>query len=230
MLASKLQGLPRWKPVVTGRPATAEMNEVIANVDSALRKFMSANMEDHFLVEGPCWQQLPSWHSSDGSRHDNFVALLCGCGPHAVRVARLAVGLAKTTGTRVAQPKARGRKRRWGSSSVIGQPPADQRAAAAAEQCLSPAATSVAVVLGRVMTWGLIHKVPDNVVTSLFAQLALAGVSMGHKYHHAAAVPEFARAARALMAVDLREQFWRQPPNCNHPSCWRLSCDLLGVS
>ena len=47
----------------------------------------------------------------------------------------------------------------------------------------NPESHAIAVVLGRVLAWGLANNLSTKAIQGMFAQLHLAGVNVGQRYH-----------------------------------------------
>ena len=82
---------------------------------------------------------------------------------------------------------------------------------------------------GRVISWSIIHNVPDSAVESLFLILQLCGLDVGSKYHSRGIVPLYATLATQLCLSMAKQEFLATPPNLPHPSCYRLMYDSVTI-
>ena len=93
----------------------------------------------------------------------------------------------------------------------------------------NPKQHAIAIVLGRLMMYGIVHALPLRTIEGFFTQLALADVELGQKYHNKAAVAVFGGIARELCGEILCARFWDAPINLQHPSAWRVIWDGITI-
>ena len=93
----------------------------------------------------------------------------------------------------------------------------------------NPKQHAIVVVLGRVMVYGITNGVALRTIEGLFAQLALAGVHLGQKYHGQSAIARFGGIARELCGEITCARFWDAPLNLQHPSTWRVIRDGITI-
>ena len=84
---------------------------------------------------------------------------------------------------------------------------------------------AIALVLGRLLFWFLVHNIPDYLFPLLVAQLVLAGVSVGHLHHSPKIVRIWSAAAVDVIGGMVREEFSAHPCNLPCPSMFRLIWD-----
>ena len=73
------------------------------------------------------------------------------------------------------------------------------------ERLVSQAPRKEEVVVGRLLSFALVHGIPDNAMVSLFSQLHNSGVPVGHKFHSRDGIRRF--AALTCARQNLKEQF-----------------------
>ena len=62
----------------------------------------------------------------------------------------------------------------------------------------NPKQHAIAIVLGRLMVYGIVNGLPLRAIEGFFTQLALADVELGQKYHNRKAIAIFGGIAREL--------------------------------
>ena len=215
----------REKLAGSGRVLSPDAVRIVAEVDRQLAAALEAG-QDNYLQLGPAFTSLPTWKSSGGSRHDHLVAFLCGCGPYDVRSARqkFQLSLSESIPLHSLGGEKRGQKRSIefsNYSSSLAKPEESS------ERLVSQAPRKEEVVVGRLLSFALVHGIPDNAMVSLFSQLHNSGVPVGHKFHNRDGIRRFANAALTCARQNLKEQFLLPPRNCVAPSCFRLIFDSV---
>ena len=84
---------------------------------------------------------------------------------------------------------------------------------------------AIALVLGRLCAFALVKNIPDQTVLGLLALFHSAGVDIGQKHHHCAAISSFAGIVASMCLEGVARSFADKPRNLQHPSCWRLIYD-----
>ena len=210
-----------------GFTLSPDVNALISVIKAELGG-MLAGRGPQYLIPGPDWESL---RSKQGSALDMFVSHVCHCGIRAVRSAnRWASRMESCEEGAVHQalPLPRGRKVRsldplgtaGGQVSVRPGDSADECAAVASDSeaplmrqvagvrgAFLPSADGNArqhafcVVLGHIYVWAATNGVPGRSVEALLAQLSLANVDIGQKYHHRNSLGRYGTVASQVASV-----------------------------
>ena len=81
---------------------------------------------------------------------------------------------------------------------------------------------AISLVLGRLYVYALVKNIPDETVAGILSLFRLAGVDIGQKHHHKAAISSFAGIVAAMCVEGVAQSFAHKPMSLEHPSCWRL--------
>ena len=84
---------------------------------------------------------------------------------------------------------------------------------------------AIALILGRLYAFALVKNIPDQTVLGLLALFHMAGVDIGQKHHHCAAISSFAGIVASMCLEGVARSFADKPRNLQHPSCWCLIYD-----
>ena len=231
------------------------MAAVIASVDDRLRAMLEGHAGSKaYLQKGAAFLDLPSFHECfpSGSRHDHLVAHVCNVGVRAVQSSRQRVAAAHERGQLLpAASEQRGRKHRMVESiassqghdeDVQEQMDDEQRISVAfkAAGCDTVHGVAgryvqgsegnaenhaIALVLGRLYVYALVKNIPDDTVVGILMLFRLAGIDIGQKHHHRAAISSFTGIVASMCIEGVARSFAHKPRNLQHPSCWRLIYD-----
>ena len=81
---------------------------------------------------------------------------------------------------------------------------------------------AIALVLGRLYVYALIKNIPDETVAGILTLFRLAGVDIGQKHHHRAAISSFTGIVASMCIEGVAQSLARKPENLHYPPCWRL--------
>ena len=84
---------------------------------------------------------------------------------------------------------------------------------------------AIALILGRLYAFALVKNIPDQTVLGILTLFHMAGVDIGQKHHHCAAISSFAGIVASMCLEGVARSFADKPRNLQHPSCWRLIYD-----
>eukprot|EP00974_Lingulodinium_polyedra_P110533 10688741-Lingulodinium_polyedra.AAC.1 len=68
-------------------------------------------------------------------------------------------------------------------------------------------------------------NIPDRTVAGILTLFRLAGIDIGQKHHHRAAISSFEGIVSSMCVEVAAKAFVDKPRNLQHPSCWRLIFD-----
>ena len=88
---------------------------------------------------------------------------------------------------------------------------------------------AIALVLGRLYAFALVKNIPDQTVLGILTLFHMAGVDIGQKHHHCAAISSFAGIVASMCLEGVARSFADKPRNLQHPSCWRLIYDGVAL-
>ena len=89
---------------------------------------------------------------------------------------------------------------------------------------------AISLVLGRLYVYALVKNIPDETVAGILSLFRLAGVDIGQKHHHKAAISSFGGIVSRMCIGGVAQSFGKPPQNLNYPSCWRLIYDGVTLS
>jgi len=249
--ATSSRALPKrewnnWK----GRTAPEATLRLVASVHDEMQMMLDAPSAEQILGRGQGWSSLPSGDSSKGSRLEKVVARLCRCGITTVMQARRFF-----QGGERPEPRQRGTKRppteaesddggrsctdgldalwpegtQGSQASLQGNPKmqelGDVRGRYLPQASLQPHEHAIVVIIGRIIIWGTVNAVPQRTLEGLMAQMALANIQLGEKYHEAWFASLFSSLASRMCQRLTCSRFHDTPLNLPFPSAFRLVWD-----
>ena len=194
-----------------------------------------------YLQHGDAYEDLPSTHDHQprATRHDRVVAHVCNVGVRAVQSCRLRLAKAREVGEVLpcVRPRQRGRKRRreipapsQGQEEDMQQTDDDQEMLVAFRAPGEDAQThhgvtgryvqaadgnsenhAISLVLGRLYVYALVNNIPDETVAGILSLFRLAGVDIGQKHHHKAAISSFGGIVSRMCIEGVAQSFAKQP-------------------
>ena len=195
-----------------------------------------------YLQHGDAYEDLPSTHDRQprATRHDRVVAHLCNVGVRAVQKCRRRLAEAREVGEVLPCPPPfqRGRKRRreipapsQGQEEDTQQTDDDQEMSVALQTVTEGAQThhgvtgryvvaadgnsenhAISLVLGRLYVYALVKNIPDETVAGILSLFRLAGVDIGQKHHHKAAISSFGGIVSRMCIGGVAQSFGKPPP------------------
>ena len=231
--ATSSQALPKrqwnnWK----GRSASESTLRLVASVHDELQTMLGASVEEQILSRGQGWSSISSGDASKGSRLEKIVARLCRCGITTVMQARRLDGRYEKPRQRgvkraVADSEsddssnagaenevadlwpdaAQGLEQASLQSTPKMQEVGGVRGRYLPQALLQPQEHAIAITIGRIIVWGTVNAIPQRTLESLMAQLSLASVALGEKYHGYTFATIFSTLASQMCQKMTRSRF-----------------------